>query len=479
MATKSAEEYAYALGMIDDGVLFGHLFNPLTLLNVYTEHFSKSAGKGIDRRNGFQFSPFSMAELTVASNKCLAGAYRFSPYLENLKTKGRNKLPRLIGIPTIRDRIILHQLNRFLACVFPTCVPKSVASTYVRQISNELAKKSPDETWVCGTDIEAFYDNVVPERLLKALSKKVTCWQALRLIRRSLRTPTVPKDSRRNARSGLNPSSGVPQGLAISNILASIYMQDVDKAMREGSVTYYRYVDDVLMYGNRDDVEKSFHSLRDRLKRRGLTLHPLSSGKSFIRSIRERFGYLGYEFMHPEVTVRESTVERLLQSIAAMFSSYVHNKKNRLAKYTYLDEGRLAEIFLMELNERITGAISERQRYGWIAYFGQITDLRLLHRIDATIGGFFIRLDDFGNRKPVGLQRLSRAYFEMKFNPEGAYVRNYDVITSRPQKLEFLIKRGRIGPAEALTDEQISDRFDRYRKKILSDMHADEGVMYG
>lgn len=479
MASKSAEEYAYALGMIDDGALFRYLFDPITLYGVFTERFSKSVGKGIDRRNGFQFAPFSISELVVASEKCFAGSYRFSPYLENLKTKGRNKPPRLIGIPTIRDRIILHQLNRFLACTFPSCVPRSVASTYVREISNDLAKKLPDEIWVCGTDIQAFYDNVVPERLLRTLAKKITCWKALRLISRSLRTPTVPKDSKRNARTGLSPSTGVPQGLAISNILASIYMQEVDEAMKGGPITYYRYVDDVLMYGQRDDVEKAFHSLRDRLKRRGLTLHTLSSGKSFVQPIRKRFGYLGYEFMHPEVTVRESTVERLLQSIAAMFSGYVHNKKSRLAKHPYLDEARLAEIFLMELNERITGAISERQRYGWIAYFGQITDLSLLHRIDVTIAGLFKRLSDFDNKSPAGIRRLSRAYFEMKFNPEGGYVRNYDAINSRAEKMEFLIERGRIGPSEALTDEQINDRFDRYRKKTLTDMQADEGAMYG
>lgn len=479
MTSKSAEEYAYALRMINDETLFKHLFHPIELLNVFSERFSKSVGKGIDRRNGFQFAPFSVAELVVASAKCLAGDYRFSPYLENLKIKGRNKPPRLIGIPTIRDRIILHQLNKFLACVFPACVPRSVASTYVREISQDLAKKPPDETWVCGTDIQAFYDNVVQERLLKTLAEKITCWQALRLISRSLKTPTVPKDSRRNNRAGLSPIIGVPQGLAISNILASIYMQEVDEAMKKGAVTYYRYVDDVLIYGKHDDVEKSFKSLRNRLKLRGLKLHPLSSGKSFIKSIRERFGYLGYEFIHPEVTVRQSTVERLLQSIAAMFSGYVHNKKTRLAKHTYLDEARLAEIFLMELNERITGAISERQRYGWIAYFGQITDLSLLHRIDVTIAQFFLRLDDFGNKSPVGLRRLSRAYFEMKFNPEGGYVRNYDTISTRAEKLEFLIERGRIGPTEALTDDQINDRFDRYRKKTLSDMHSDEGAMYG
>lgn len=479
MAVKAPEEFAYALGMIDDGALFRHLFSAEVLIQAFTERFSKSTGKGIDRRNGFQFAPRAIAELTSASEKCLMGTYRFSPYLENLKIKGRNKIPRLIGIPSIRDRVVLHQLNRFLANVFPKCVPRSVASTYVREIALDIAKKPAEETWVCGTDIQAFYDNILPEKLLLVLRQKIATWQALRLIGRALSTPTVPKDSQRSSRKGLKPAKGVPQGLAISNILASIYMQDVDTAMDSLNVTYYRYVDDVLMYGGRDQVETAFRSLRSRLVHRGLSLHPLSSGKSFIKPINERFGYLGYEFVHPVITVRASTVERLLQSVAAMFSGYVHNKTRRLEKHKYLDAERLAEIFLMELNERITGAISEKQRYGWIAYFNQITDLSLLHRIDASIAGFFKRMDDFGHTSPKGLRRLSRAYFEMKFDPEGGYVRNYDEITTRAEKLEFLIERGRIGPTELLTDEQISDRYERYRSKILSEMHSDEGVMYG
>lgn len=162
-----------------------------------------------------------------------------------------------------------------------------------------------------------------------------------------------------------------------------------------------------------------------------------------------------------------------------MFSSYVHNKTRRLEKHKYLDEGRLAEIFLLELNERITGAISEKKRYGWIAYFNQVTDHSLLHRLDSAIAGFFSRLPDFGRKPPSGLRRLSRAYFEMRFDPEGGYVRNYDAINSRAEKLEFLIERGRIGPTEALTDEQINDRFERYRNRVLSEMHSDEGVLYG
>ncbi len=226
-------------------------------------------------------------------------------------------------------------------------------------------------------------------------------------------------------------------------------------------------------------METAVRSLRARLAHRELKLHPFGKGKSYLQPAVERFGYLGYEFSLPVITVREATIERLLQSIAAMFSAYVHNKAIRLEKHKYLTEARLAEIFLLELNERITGAISEKKRYGWIAYFNQVTDLSLLHRIDATIARFFSRMPGFEHKPPPGLKRLARAYFEMKFEPGGGYVRNYDEIETRAEKLEFLIERGRIGPTEALTDDQINDRYEKYRHRVLSEMHSDEGVIYG
>lgn len=479
MIKKSGVELAFSLGWIDETVLFNHLFAPASLVEVFESEFAKSPGKGTDRLNGFQFTSRAESELTAASAKCFAGKYRFVPYLENLKIKGRNKPPRLIGIPSIRDRVILHQLNRYLAAVFPRCVPRSVASTYVREIAADLSKQPLAELWICGTDIETFYDNVLPHKLLDVLGEKIGCWQALRLVDRALKTPTVPKNSRRSTRAGLSPEKGIPQGLAISNILASIYMQEVDEAMKKLGLTYYRYVDDVLMYGEKGVVEKGVRSLRSRLAHRGLSLHPFGSGKSYLQLASQRFGYLGYEFLMPVITVRDSTVERLLQSIAAMFSAYVHNKARRLEKHKYLDEARLSEIFVLELNERITGAISESKRYGWIAYFNQITDLSLLHRLDSAIAGFFSRMPDFGRKPPSCLRRLSRAYFEMRFDPEGGYVRNYDAITTRAEKLEFLVERGRIGPTETLTDEQINDRFEKYRNRVLSEMHSDEGVLYG
>lgn len=475
---KKSSEILYSLSMITDSALFHDLFSPDSLLAVFTERFASSTAKGNDRLNGFQFAGRASDALSKVSENCLVGSHRFTPYLELLKPKGRSKPPRLVGIPTIRDRVVLAQLGRFLANIFPDQVPKNVAGAYVRVVAEELATLDKSATSVCCTDIKTFYDSIKRPRLIQVLSRKIKCVAALRLVERALQTPTVPQNTRRKSHTDFKADRGVPQGLAISNILAAIYMEDVDSAMKQFGVKYFRYVDDVLMYGPHQDVIDAHTSLTNRLKWRGLTLHSLGSGKSQIEPLGHHFSYLGYQFKDDEITVREATVERFLQSISAKFSDFSHNKEHRLQKFKYLNIERLKAIFLLELNERITGAICDKRRYGWIAYFSQITDLTLLHRLDHAIESLFGRLPDFGGT-PLGLKKISRAYWEMRFNPNGGYVRDYDKISTLAEKLAFLVQRGRADPSESLTDSQITDRFFKYVHHALAAMHADEAGVYG
>lgn len=458
---------------------FVRLFSPEALLDIFFQKFSETRSKGIDRVNGFQFYSRAVEQISIASRKCLDGTYRFAPYLENLKSKGRGKAPRLIAIPTIRDRIVLHQLNKFLAFCFPERVPKNIANSVVRQIISRLHDVDPSAAYICGCDIKDFYGAIDIERAVREVSKRVDHRPALSLVRRALLTPTVPRNFRRKNRSGYSPRKGVPQGLAISNILASIYVGDIDRAMENIGVSYFRYVDDILMLGSEDKVRRAYKSLRGRMRHRQLALHPLGSSKTYMGPASKRFGYLGYTFAWPKVTVRDETVERLLISIAAQFSDFIHNSDRRLERFSYLTKERLAQIFLDELNERIAGAVSEGRRYGWIAYFSQVTDLALLHRLDHAVAGMFSRLDAFSREPPEGLKKFRRAYYEIKYNPLGGYVRDYDSYTTFAQKLQLLEERGRVAPNERLTDEQINSRFLSYRRRVLSKMHADEDAMYG
>jgi RNA-directed DNA polymerase len=457
---------------------YEELMSVQALMSTFWSKFSNSAGKGIDRVNGFQFGTNRLGDLIHASRKCLEGTFRFTPYLEVLKPKGRDSNPRLISIPTVRDRVILHQLKDLLADAFPECVPKSIAGSIIREIAADLPGQDLETTYVAGCDVKKFYDTLHRDRLMEHLSRRVSDLRALDLIRHSISTPTVSTSTRRRDYNSNPSDEGVPQGLATSNIIAAIYVSEIDEAMRRFPVRYYRYVDDVLIYGPHTDVVKAQKSFIDRARRRGLSVHKVGGGKSHLTKLSGEFWYLGYVVKARTVTVRPGSVENLLQSLAAKFSDFKHNRARRLERYKYLTPERLNEIFLLELNERITGAIKDDRRYGWIAYFSQITELSLLHKLDSVVSGMFRRLSEFDNRPPAKLKSFPRAFFEMKYRPEAGYVRNFNSIETQVEKMRFLVERGRVGPEEALTDTQITDRFDRYMNRVLRVMQADEAKIY-
>lgn len=477
--TQGHDALLFQAGWITADELFHRMFSAHALEWVFRERFNSSLAKGIDRINGFQFSGRSGAELAVVSTKCMDGTFRFAPFLEKLKLKGRGKAPRVISIPIVRDRVVLHQLQKYLALVFPDQVPRNVASTYVREVAEDISSLDRNLVWVCSTDIKTFYDSINQQRVLALLCRKTISQNVVSLVAHAMRTPTVPKNTPRKKHAQYQQDSGVPQGLAISNIIAAIYMADVDKSMKEiPGLHYYRYVDDVLMYGEKSIVSSAFKSVKGRLSRRGLQLHGLSSDKTKFGLINESFSYLGYVFELPLITVRQSTVERFLQSIAAKISDFKHNRSKRLEKFKYLNDARLIQIFYFELNEKITGAISQNKRYGWIAYFNEINDEKLLHKMDHAVHGMISRVPELVGSGVPSLKKLSKSYFEMKFNPRGGYVRDYDVIDTTAQRLSFLADRGRVDPDVALTDAQINERYEHYVRMSLARMHEDEGEIY-
>lgn len=466
----------------DPNLLFDKYFSEERLKDVFIDKFSRVSSKGLDRLSGPKFKNGNYEEiLKIASSKCRSGDYRFSPYLEVLKTKKRDKCPRVVSLPSIRDRVVLYQLNKYLATeCFGSDVIGGFARQHISKIVDDLGREDClDGIYINRTDIKSFYDSVCWNELIKILPKYISCERAVRMVLHAIMTPTIPIGTRKSEYKSYRPKKGIPQGLSISNILASIYMKSVDGEMEKLGVRYYRYVDDVFVYGEKRGVERARLKFKKMLSDIGLNLHSDGSEKSSFQKAVESFEYLGYKFSLPAmVSVRESSKERFLRSVAAMFSDYCRNKERRLRECSYLNEERVRSIFLLELNDKITGAISGSRLYGWIPYYYKINDMTLLCDIDRVVERLFKRLPDFDGRPPKGLKKVRRAYFEVKYSAQGGYIRNYDKVDSRDEKLKFLVERGLIGPLEELTDEQIDSRFENYVRGRLQYMSRDEGGVY-
>jgi hypothetical protein len=293
----------------------------------------------------------------------------------------------------------------------------------------------------------------------------------LRLVQNSIKNPTTSFGSKRPNKKIYN-KIGVPQGLSISNILADVYMRNFDRELSTLASAYYRFVDDIIMFNFGENKICLRGEIQEKVSDLGLELH---NKKTVCKSEERNFEYLGYRFELPKITIRESSIVKFINSVASIISSFKNNKQVTIKKYKWIDNEAYKSILVENLNEKITGAISETKRYGWIFYFLEINDEGLLHRIDRIIDSFFKRLDEFDNKRPDKLKSMSRAYFEAKYNAHGSYVHNYNRYVTIKDKIIYLNKLGKLNPESNYTEDDINLIFERTKLQNLFYLEKDIG----
>lgn len=455
--------------------VFQRLFQHENIARIYQEKISPRPTRGIDRISVQKFDTIKNEQFAIVGRKCLNGVYRFSPYLERLQLKGRDRKPRTLSVATIRDRIVLYLLKEFLHELFPECIGRRVPNAYIREIRRVLAENDGQLSFI-KADIKSFYDTIDQRRLFTVLRPRVGSLEALTLLRRAVRSPTVSLNYRKSDRGPRTNRRGVPQGLAISNILANISLLELDQRLQTATTAYFRYVDDMLLLTQEAETEGVTAFLHQLLHDMGLEI---SEQKTTSGEISVPFDYLGYRFAWPTITVRPTTVERFLHSIVRQFATFKHGTDPRARDNKWLNRDMLRQIFVDEVNERITGAINGNRRYGWLFYFLEITDLRVLHMIDAVVASFFKRLPTFNGQAPDGLKKASKAYFAAKHDPRGGYILDYNSYDTLEKKLEYLRRRGYLNPAsqEIRSVPDLERLFERVKHRNLASLEADVGVI--
>ena len=452
---------------------FRRWFRQATIAEAYEESVRLTSAKGVDRLDPTSFEKQMKEHFSIIRRKCLDGSYRFSPYLEILKSKGRGREPRVVSVPTVRDRVVFCLLKELLHEVFPECVNRMLPNAYVRAILQSLGGIDTRSLDVVRLDVKGFYDNLDHTVLERQLRKRIRSKRILALICKALETQTVPLGcGRRSARS--RTALGVPQGLAISNILANIYMRDFDRIAQQTTRHYWRFVDDILVLVDSGEGAEKRSDLEGELRAIGLEV---SEGKSSVVSLESGFEFLGYRLQLPLVSVRLPTVQRFIQGIAARFSAYSIGRETNLLRYPRRTEEMMRRAFVEDLNEKITGAIRGKRRYGWLFYFQEINDLKLLYRLDAIVASLFRRLDDFEHQCPSGLKRFVRTYYEARFNIRGGYILDYEGFRSTKDKLEYLVLRGLLSGDAKHSEDRIERAFYEAMRRHLSRLEVDVGMI--
>jgi hypothetical protein len=445
---------------------FKRIFSPRSLRRTYFDHIKSKSAIGIDRVRPSQLEPKLNSELALICEKTHAGSYKFTAFKERLISKGQGKPPRVISIPTARDRIVLRALCHLLGEVFPEA---KLELPHVAIDSLKVALASGKFTDYVKLDLENFYPSIPHAVLFRALKKRIRKPEILALLKAAVETPTVPESK---GRKGSAPSTiGVPQGLAISNLLAEITLQSVDSAYKNrGDIWYFRYVDDILILTPPGQADAIDAEVVDSLTALGLKPHPPSpsGSKSKIAPLTHPFTFLGYEINNSRISIRHESVLKFESSLASIFTGYRH----RLSRATKLHEKEQAlALCRWKLNLRITGCIFQGKRLGWVFYFSQITSTDRLRAVSHTIDALLQRFSLATVLKP---KSLIKTHYESKRKSKDShgYIPNFDTMSLAEMRgiLSILLGEQKIAK---IGDKRVAELFKMRIAVAVRELEAD------
>ena len=438
-------------------------FSKEKLTNIFRENVSLSNASGIDNLNPRKLFRRIHDEINIILDKVPKGSYKFTKYKLKLVNKGRNKTPRELSIPGVRDRIVLRALSNFLRDRFEPSLNLKLPQAIVKNVKSDL--KSDSFNAYIKLDVRDFYPSIKHDQLLSRIRKRIRYPYILNPIERALQTPTVsvskPSDK---------PSErGVPQGLSVSNILADIYLTNIDKHLcRRSDISYYRYVDDILILCKESEAVEISCDVMKRFKRLGLDVYdprePRESkepkGKSSTGKISDCFKYLGYEFKNSKVSVRQESIDKLKSSLASIFTSYKYANAKKRSK----------QFLLWRINLRITGCVFQKKSKGWLHFFLEINDEQLLHALD-----HFVKILMKRFHVDIEPKKFVRTYYDLKHRRrETNYIPNFDRFTLEQKKNTLAYYFG-LDLGKYRSDEEIEYEFRKRIDKQVRDLEEDIG----
>ncbi|MHB8145975.1 MAG: group II intron reverse transcriptase/maturase [Vulcanimicrobiaceae bacterium] len=252
---------------------------------------------------------------------------------------------RLLGIPSVVDRLIQQALLQVLTPIFdPTFSDFSFGFRPGRSAHDavKLAREYIEAgyEWVVDLDLAKFFDQVSHDKLMARIYRRVKDKRVLHLIRRYLQAGVMLNGV------VVATEEGTPQGGPLSPLLGNIMLDDLDKLLEERGLRFCRYADDANIYVRSQRAgERVMSSVRRFIEGRlGLKLN---EAKSKVDRPRNR-KFLGFSFFRRDgirIRVAPKSIERF---------------KNRVREITTCSNG-------WSMERRIS-ALCVYLR-GWMQYF--------------------------------------------------------------------------------------------------------------
>ena len=198
---------------------------------------------GVDNMTVEQLRAYLREHWPGIKAELLAGEYQPQPVRKVEIPKAGGKGMRMLGIPTVIDRLIQQALQQVLSPLFEVSFSESSYGFRPQRSAQQAVLKAREyvregRRWVVDIDLEKFFDRVNHDILMSRLARRIKAKRVLRLIRRYLQAGMM-SDGLTTARR-----EGTPQGGPLSPLLSNILLDELDKELERRGHKFCRYADD-------------------------------------------------------------------------------------------------------------------------------------------------------------------------------------------------------------------------------------------
>ena len=327
---------------------------------------------GVDHMPVTQLSELMSIDKEVLTEEVRQGKYLPQPIKGVDIPKGGGKT-RLLGIPTVRDRMLQQAVLQVVAARFEfEFSDNSYGFRPGKNLHQAVIKAqgyiNDGYQHIVDIDLKSFFDEVDHCYLLQLLYRKVKCPVTMRLIRKWLRAP-IQIDGKLVKRR-----KGVPQGSPLSPLLSNIMLHELDRELERRGLRFVRYADDFSIFMRtkteaRKTGNEMFMFLRDKLR------FPINREKSGIcRPVN--FTLLGFGFVPTyekgvkgkyQLVVSKKSWVKLKQKLKAVTRKTTPMSfDERIRRLTEIQRGWINNFRMANIYVRLTeldGWIRNRLRY--------------------------------------------------------------------------------------------------------------------
>lgn len=214
--------------------IYRQLYNKELYLKAYTKIYSNkgamTAGVTEDTVDGM-----SLKKIEGIITELRSERYQWTP-VKRVQIPKKNGRTRPLGIPTWTDKLLQEVIRSLLESYYEPQFSKSShgfrpqkgCHTALTEITEWNGTK-----WFIEGDIKACFDNINHEKLLSILGNKIQDNRFLNLIRKLLKAGYME-----NWKYG-KTLSGTPQGGILSPLLANIYLNQLDRFVKDVLIPKY------------------------------------------------------------------------------------------------------------------------------------------------------------------------------------------------------------------------------------------------